>query len=710
MARTKSSPASGKRTTKQNPPPTPPPTPTTTWDERLIRWLTPFWREIGGLLLFVLGAVTLLGLLGLTSSDLLDPWTRFLDQLAGWGVYPLCLTVIAGGLRLLFRRVQRPFQIWPSQVIGLELMLLTLLPLTHILNGDGLVEALEGHGGGLIGWALSEPLVDYLGPFLTGFLYLLVSAWGLALLLRVRWHHVIEWLRKTSVQLQNWSDELEADVVEREASRPVPAVLNSTRETAVSPPPPVPAPQINIEPDELIIIDNSAEGRRPKVRKRDPSLPPFDVLESGTVLALTTEEIDEKKGVIEQTLHDFGLPATVTEIRRGPAVTQFGVQPGYMERTGPDGQPRLQKVRINQIAALQRDLALALAVSRLRIEAPVPGRGIVGVEVPNAETSTVTLRTIIESEAFYKINSPLAVAMGRDVAGAPVATDLGKLPHLLIAGTTGAGKSVCLNALITCLVFNNTPDKLKLVMIDPKKVELIRFNGLPHLLGKVEVEGERVIGVLRWLTAEMDHRYELFAATGAKHLADYNRKIGRKKDTPKLPNIVLFIDELADLMASYPADVERTLCRLAQMARATGIHLVVATQRPSTDVITGLIKANFPARASFSVASGTDSRVILDSVGAEQLLGKGDMLFLPPDASSPQRVQGCFVDDSEIEAIVSHWQRTMPDAAPKRAPWDDLISRMNFIDELADLMASYPADVERTLCRLAQMARATGIH
>jgi S-DNA-T family DNA segregation ATPase FtsK/SpoIIIE len=695
MARSKSSPAAGKRQTKQGTPSKSSPaagkrqtkqdTPTVTWDERLIRWLTPFWREIAGLALFIVGAVTLLTFLGLTDSALLTPWTLFLDQLAGWGVYPLCLTLIIGGLRLFFRRVQHPFQIWPSQVIGLELMLLTLLPLTHLIGGDGMVGAMAGRGGGLIGWALSEPLVEFFGPLLTAVLYLAVFAWGLALLLRVRWHHIIQWLNNASVQLQNWSDELEADVVEREAARPMPVQSRPLREAAVSAPP-LPVLEINTEPDELIIIDNSAEGQRPKVRRRDARLPSFDVLETGTVLALTTEEIDDKKGVIEQTLLDFGLPATVTEIRRGPAVTQFGVQPGYMERTGPDGQPRLQKVRVNQIAALQRDLALALAVTRLRIEAPVPGRGIVGVEVPNAETSMVTLRTIIESETFYKLNTPLAVAMGRDVAGAPVATDLGKLPHLLIAGTTGAGKSICLNALITCLVFNNTPDKLKLVMIDPKKVELIRFNGLPHLLGKVEVEGERVIGVLRWLTAEMDRRYQLFAATGAKHLLDYNRKIGRQKDTPQIPHIVVFIDELADLMASYPADVERTLCRLAQMARATGIHLVVATQRPSTDVITGLIKANFPARASFAVASGVDSRVILDTVGAEQLLGRGDMLFLPPDAGSPQRVQGCFVDDQEIEAIVSHWQRTMPDAVPNRAPWDDLISRMNFIDDTDEML------------------------
>ena len=682
MARSKSSPtASSKRRTKRDNTPAAP----TTWDERLIRWLTPLWREIAGLVLFVVGAVSLLSFMELTDSAILRPWTGFLDQLAGWGVYPLCLMFIIGGLRLFFRRVQQPFEFWPSQVIGLELMLLTLLPLSHLMSGEGMFGALEGRGGGLIGWALSEPMVEFLGPLFTAVLYISIFIWGVALLFRVRWHHLVQWLRKTSIQLENWSEELDSDVVAREASRPV-TVPRLASETAVAPTRTVPLPQINTEPDELIIIDNSAAGKRPKLRRRDSRLPSLDVLDTGTTLALTTEEIDDKKEVIEQTLLDFGLPATVTEIRRGPAVTQFGVQPGYMERTGPDGQPKLQKVRVNQIAALQRDLALALAVSRLRIEAPVPGRGIVGVEVPNTEKSVVTLRTVIESDVFYKLNTPLAVAMGRDVAGAPVATDLGKLPHLLIAGTTGAGKSICLNALITCLVFNNTPDKLKLVMIDPKKVELIRFNGLPHLLGKVEVEGERVIGVLRWLTAEMDRRYQLFAATGAKHLQDYNRKIGRKKDTPKLPNIVVFIDELADLMATFPGDVERTLCRLAQMARATGIHLVVATQRPSTDVITGLIKANFPARASFAVASGTDSRVILDTVGAEQLLGQGDMLFLPPDAASPQRVQGCFVNDNEVEAIVSHWQRTMADVVPERAPWDDLISRMNFIDDTDEML------------------------
>jgi S-DNA-T family DNA segregation ATPase FtsK/SpoIIIE len=369
-------------------------------------------------------------------------------------------------------------------------------------------------------------------------------------------------------------------------------------------------------------------------------------------------------------------------------VTQFGVLPGYIERPGPDGETKQQKVRIGQIASLQKDLALTLAAPRLRIEAPVPGRGVVGIEVPNEETTIVRLRATIESTPFYKLNAHLGVGLGRDVSGAPIVVDLAKLPHLLVAGTTGSGKSVCLNAFITCLVFNNTPEQLQLVMIDPKKVELIRFNGLPHLIGRVEVEADRAVGVLRWLTAEMDRRYEIFAQVGARNLNGYNQKVGRLKDGKKFPHIVVFIDELADLMHTYPGDVERTLCRLAQMARATGIHLVVATQRPSTDVITGLIKANFPARLSFAVASGVDSRVILDMVGAEHLLGKGDMLFLAPDASGPVRIQGVFLSDSEIERVVTHWQQSMPNFEPLAPPWETLIARHALLDETDSLLES----------------------
>ena len=679
-----------------------------TWDERLIRRLLPWQREVLGLILFLVSVLTLLALFGLTGSGLLEPWTNLMRQVAGWGIYPLVLTIIGMALYILLSRMELPFRVHPSQVIGLELILVALLPLVHLVVGEGLMGALAGRGGGLIGWALSEPLVDFFGPFLTVLFIFTLLFFGLALLIRITWGHTILWLNRASLQLQVWSNELEIDVAEREAQREEREAAGEGGNVVVRERAPV--PEIRVSEDELIIIEDSAP-ETTKVRRRDKRLPPVDLLEEGAVLTMTTEEIDQKKQTIERTLGDFGLPAVVTEIRRGPAVTQFGVQPGYIERPGPDGQPKQYKVRISQIAALQKDLALALAVPRLRIEAPVPGRGIVGVEVPNAETSVVRLRTVVESETFQRMRSPLTVAMGRDVAGAPVAVDLGTLPHLLIAGTTGSGKSVCLNAFISCLVFNNTPEQLRLVMIDPKKVELIRFNGMPHLLGKVEVEPDRVIGVLRWLTLEMDRRYELFVAVGAKHLKDYNRRLGRNRsagseEQAKLPNIAVFIDELADLIAMYGADVERTLCRLAQMARATGIHLVVATQRPSTDVITGLIKANFPARASFSVASSIDSRVILDTVGAEHLMGKGDMLYLSPDASAPVRIQGCFVSDLEIEAIVNHWQKqidqtegsrssaTVSEAGQKEesitseteAPWEKLISREAFVSERDEML------------------------
>jgi S-DNA-T family DNA segregation ATPase FtsK/SpoIIIE len=702
MARSKAKPTPE---TKANTPASPPPP---TWDERVINTLLPYWKELAAGLLALLGVLLLVYLPGasaavatgvegiercpipfqaatvaddLASCSFLGGATQGLFKLMGWGAYPLSLTIAVAGLHLLLRRFYRPLPIRANQVLGFELMLLAALPLSYLLIQGTMREAYMGKGGGLLGWALAEPLQDFLGPVLTVLLHVILLLWGVALLRQVGWDDVIRWLTDMSVRLQRWARQLEPDVA---PVRRVPPVKKLTAEEARD-------AQKRREKEAAagaVVLEKTGENvARP--RRRHAGLPPLTVLEEGKLLTLSKAELDDKRKVIEQTLLDFGLPGTVTEVRSGPAVTQFGVEPGYIERPGPDGAPKMFKVRVGQIAALQKDLTLSLAAPRLRIEAPVPGRGIVGIEVPNGEISVVRMKAIIQSEAYQKLKSPLAVALGRDVAGAPMATDLGKLPHLLIAGTTGSGKSVAINALITCLVFNNTPEQLKLVLIDPKKVELIRFNGLPHLLGKVETDGERVIGVLRWLTAEMDRRYETFAALGAKHLQDYNRKVSQQKAGnplyPPLPHMAIFIDELADLMALYPGDVERALCRLAQMARATGMHLVVATQRPSTDVITGLIKANFPARASFAVASGVDSRVILDSVGAEQLLGKGDMLFLPPDASAPMRVQGCFVSDREIEAIVSHWQKGT-DMEAAEAPWEQLIAKRTVVGETDDML------------------------
>ncbi len=372
------------------------------------------------------------------------------------------------------------------------------------------------------------------------------------------------------------------------------------------------------------------------------------------------------KETLEATLASLGLAGSVITTKRAPqAVVEW--------------QKQAQKVRVSAIAALQNDLALALAAPSIRIEAPIPGRALVGIEVPNAQVSPVDLRSLMESEAFRRLaeKSPLAIALGRDVSGAPYAADLARMPHLLIAGTTGSGKSVCISTITVCLAMNNRPEDLKLVLIDPKMVELSRFAGLPHVIGKPESDIERIPAVLRWVTREMDARYKQFAQLGARNLPEYNQIVARR-DEPTLPYIVVLIDELADLMLQSPIETEKTICRLAQMARATGIHLVVATQRPSVDVVTGLIKANFPARISFAVASATDSRVILDQTGAESLLGRGDMLFLNPESGNPVRLQGAFVGEREIRNVIEWWQKQVAGAQPETgdAPWESVVAEV----------------------------------
>jgi S-DNA-T family DNA segregation ATPase FtsK/SpoIIIE len=308
--------------------------------------------------------------------------------------------------------------------------------------------------------------------------------------------------------------------------------------------------------------------------------------------------------------------------------------------------------------------------------------------VPNRRPALVRMRGILETKAFQRVASPLAIALGRDVAGAAIAADLAVMPHLLIAGTTGSGKSVCIASLAVCLSMNNAPEELRLVMIDPKMVELIRFNGLPHLLGKVETELERITGVLRWCTIEMDRRYRLLESVRARDIVAYNRKIRNKRDAEPLPRLVIMIDELADLMMMAPDQTEHTLVRLAQMARATGIHLIVATQRPSTDILTGLIKANFPARISFAVASGIDSRVIIDGPGAETLLGRGDMLYLSPEAGAPVRLQGVMVSDREIDALIKYWQQETfeQEAEPELVPWEHLLERQAMLGDRDEVL------------------------
>jgi S-DNA-T family DNA segregation ATPase FtsK/SpoIIIE len=431
-----------------------------------------------------------------------------------------------------------------------------------------------------------------------------------------------------------------------------------------------------------------------KPQPRPEHLPPLDLLVRDSGKPGETADLQLKKRIIEQTLASFGVPVEVVDISVGPTVTQFGVKPGITTRRSPDGQDYQRRVRVSRIKALSNDLALALEAPSIRIEAPVPGKGYVGIEVPNQASDRVTLRAVLESQEFLRIKAPLAIALGRDVSGTPVAADLNAMPHLLIAGATGSGKSVCIHSILSSLLFNNGPDVLRLLLVDPKRVELPDYNGVPHLVAPVVTDADQVVGALTWLTLQMDERYRAFARVGARSLKDYNRKVDRKgrpaewRDLEPYPYIVFVIDELADLMHMAPDKVEYYICRLAQMARATGIHLVLATQRPSVDVVTGLIKANFPARIAFSVTSQMDSRVILDTPGAEKLLGRGDMLFMRPDSAKLDRLQGCFVSDKEIAALVRFWREAMP-AEPlppnaPRFPWTGLLAEMGDQDELYD--------------------------
>ncbi|MTI67495.1 MAG: DNA translocase FtsK [Firmicutes bacterium] len=342
---------------------------------------------------------------------------------------------------------------------------------------------------------------------------------------------------------------------------------------------------------------------------------------------------------LEDVLNNFGIKAEVKQISKGPTITRYELQPA-------------PGIKVSRIVNLSDDIALGLAASDIRIEAPIPGKAAIGIEVPNTNKINVRLREVLETKEYKKLDSKLAFALGKDIAGKPIIENIEKMPHLLIAGATGSGKSVCVNTLIASILYKARPDEVKLLMIDPKVVELSIYNGIPHLLIPVVTDPKKASGALNWAVQEMTKRYNLFAKTGVRDFTGYNKKIENDKENDKLPQLVIIIDELADLMMVSPSEVEDSICRLAQMARAAGIHLIVATQRPSVDVITGTIKANIPSRLSFAVSSQADSRTILDMGGAEKLLGKGDMLFYPVEASKPKRIQGAFIDEKEVDKIV----------------------------------------------------------
>ncbi len=652
-------------------------------------------QEIFGILLVLFALLSLLAILDLTGGFLLSPWSAFLKRWFGWTAPILILATGYLGFLGLRRKKHLPGgYFW--QVIVIEGVLFSLMAFLAALSGYDINAADSGKFGGLLGWGLADIMRSLLGEFLGGVAWFIVMAIFLLVVatffqkkkdgpspLIEREKSGVHRVAVRSVMPAGEPDAEPAANQAKYTQEPLPAVT-----TAAAPPlkPAMrPAPAANPRETQsrkplvnLGSIPASAAAKAGAAKphaaliNRDGALPPLSMLLDEQVIRMDEATINQSASILEKTLMDFGVPARVVGYRIGPTVTQFAVEPGYIEKPAPDGGVIKQKIRVNQISNLSRDLALALSSMSIRIEAPVPGRSYVGVEIPNVRTMTVRLKPLLESEKFAKITAPLALALGRDVSGQPIVADLGRMPHLLIAGTTGSGKSVCIAAIATCLAMNNSPEDLRLVMVDPKMVELVRFNGLPHLIGKVEVELERIQGVLRWVINEMDQRYKLFAEVHARDLDAYNRKMEKQQDDT-LPRIVVIIDELADLMMNAPTQTEPALVRLAQLARATGIHLIVATQRPSTDVVTGLIKANFPARIAFAVASNTDSRVILDTPGAENLLGRGDMLFLDPEAGSPTRAQGVMVSDEEIDLVLQHWQKEITQPMENAAPWEQVL-------------------------------------
>ena len=704
--------------------------------------LPPWINEVVGFALIVFGILSFVSLYIASDALVAVTWADMLISLFGDGSILIAATIFALGVVLWLPKAGIRLQIGSARLLALEIIFLSILAILHLMQSDSELRALAraGQGGGLIGWGLSYPIFRILGRSAALTLFAALIAICLVIATGLRRRHIVALFSRFGIRLKLFSESTIA------AAPPVQNAesQNLFRKLAVSPayrtqimrirpsPPapadgerlaveaalngvsrirpanaiddaPVSAPTRQTAADATRKADESsdtAEAKAPPVAADRPpeprlatatnaiwadALPAMDCLTAASLVMPDEAEINHNAMLIQNTLLEFDLETTVIDVHVGPTVTRYALQPHKA-----DGSDR---IRMSRIASYAKDLSLALAAKRLRLETPVPGANYMGIEVPNKEPALVALRNVMESETYQQLKgserSPLLIPLGRNVTGQPVALDLAQMPHLLIAGATGSGKSVCMAALATALLMQYTPDQLQLVMLDPKMVELSRFDGLPHLLGPVEIEHERIIGVLAWCTREMDRRYQLLEKDSSRNIKMYNEKRQSPGATePPLPYLVILIDEIGDLMLKNADDTERAITRLAQMARAVGMHMVIATQRPSVDVITGLIKANFPARIAFSVASGADSRVIIDRPGAEDLLGSGDLLFLSADAAAPVRIQGCFVSEDDSRQVVAHWRAQYEKqvaagnlSAKRHGPWERSLQRRKFLAE-----------------------------
>lgn len=654
-------------------------------------------QDIIGVLIIFAGILALVSLFMSNADNLIGLIAKALFSLAGWGAFLLPLGLLAFGAWMVTKNRTTKGALSGERVAGIILLLLNLLTWIHLLTG-GWEEAALGQGGGYLGALFSQSLQFILGYAGTA---VILAAWlliGLELVLDISTLDLIKRLQPLGESLKNqliregilkpWSETGRADQqrAAKEDGEELPPDFLPLSELG----------RLRKRVSKISANQDIEEQLDPDFEESETEDIPMPVWNLPSVEAILDPVMEvtlsdnmekDRAHLIEETLASLGAPGHVVEVHRGPTITQYGVEPDFIESRGTK-----TRVRVSKIANLADDLALALAASRIRIQAPVPGKSYVGIEVPNLEFSPVRLRELLESEAFEAIRSPLKFALGKDVSGNPVAIDLASLPHLLIAGTTGSGKSVCLNVILSSFLLHNTPADMRLILVDPKRVELTGYNGIPHLLTPVIVDANKVIRALQWVMREMDNRYRKFTKAGVRDIAGFNTKIPQEH----LPHLIVVIDELADLMMLAPDETERNITRLAQLARATGIHLILATQRPSVNVVTGLIKANIPARIAFAVAQNVDSRVILDHPGAERLLGRGDMLYQAPDAPAPVRLQGAFVSDNEIQLLVDYWQynaaekehspttpQSQPEGAdmlPRGAPlkqiplWDDSIS------------------------------------
>ncbi|HEX2910457.1 MAG TPA: DNA translocase FtsK 4TM domain-containing protein [Chloroflexia bacterium] len=687
-------------------------------------------HEITGIVLIVLGLILFFGLLA--DQGLVAGLGQWIKRLVGVGAFIIPPLIIIAGATFIWEGVTQRERFNQARITGLIFMVMAFVSMVHLISGNSKELAESGGGGGYFAYYINQFLGSLITGFGVLVLWLALFVIGLMLALSMSLKDMSMQVRNTyrwfrgepilvagePVDMDGFDDDEFDDLADfshkgRRAALPDDdyddddlldeLLLNGAPASGRSRKPGVPEPAVN-EPHythTISLSDDDAPGpvkkeealppylaapkpaeaqanQRDKAMrplqqnwKRDETnaspndlphrewlVPTINILANFSDVEVNPQELKKKARLIENTLSNFGVEAYVREVNTGPTVTQFALEPGI-------------GVKVARITALANDLALALAAPTIRIEAPVPGQSRVGIEVPNTKIATVGLREIMEAEEYTRKSGRLKFALGRDVSGQPIITDLAKMPHLLIAGSTGSGKSVCLNSIVAAYLFQYRPNELQFIMIDPKMVELSTYNGIPHLrfpvVTQIESDPEKernrndrtptVMSVLKWTIREMERRYKQLSLYGHRNIESFNKAAGVGNDLEKLPYLVLIVDELADLMMVAPEEAESAICRLAQKARAVGIHLILATQRPSVDVVTGLIKANFPSRITFAVTSQIDSRVILDMAGAEKLLGRGDMLFLASDAAKPIRVQGVYVGDEEIDTLVKHWRQ-----------------------------------------------------